>query len=36
MNNVAGNYLLSKEVRQLNSNPSASHTTENEKLLNEK
>ena len=36
MNNMPGDYLSNKEVRQPNSNPKTSHTSENEKLLNEK
>ena len=35
MNNMSGDYLSSIEVRHPNSNFN-SHTTENEKLLNEK
>ena len=36
INNLPGDYLSNKEVRQPNGNPNTSHTTKNEKLLKEK
>ena len=36
INNLPGDYLSNKEVRQPNGNPNTSHTTKNEKLLKER